>query len=63
MNDWREVLNELLKSNTERALAKKVGVSQGHISHLRLGRRNKPSYDLVRKIFEVYENEKTVSGH
>lgn len=63
MKDWKKIISEILMVRKQDEIAQELGVSQGYISHLLIGRRKNPSYALGVKIEELHKKSKTPSGH
>lgn len=53
--DMKKILADILKKQNQAQLAEQIGVTQGYISHLMLGRRKKPSFEIGSKIIEIHK--------
>lgn len=51
----KKILSDILEKQNQAQIAKKIGVTQGYISHLMLGRRKKPSFEIGLKIIELHK--------
>lgn len=55
MKDWQLIVSDILLVKTQDELAEQLGVTQGYISHLLVGRRKNPSYSLGIKLTELHQ--------